>query len=86
MNVCFLNRSLTLRIVSGSLGLFADIDKMMHGTVTHVVDIGGRFALKLHGIGFENMTLVLYVGELINNAKYRRREPNRWVRVKGEFQ
>lgn len=70
MIVCFLNRSLILRIISGSLALFADIDKMMHGTVTQVVDIGGRFAAKCHGMGFENVNLVLYVSELINNAQY----------------
>ncbi|MGB7319987.1 MAG: hypothetical protein WA822_00600 [Albidovulum sp.] len=64
----------------------ADSDMMMHGAVTHVVDIGGRFAAKFHGMDFKNVNLILYVSELINNAQHRRREPNWWDRLTGVFQ
>lgn len=64
----------------------ANSDMMMHGAVTHVVDIGGRFAAKFHGMDFKNVNLILYVSELINNAQKRRREPSWWDRVTGVFQ
>ena len=64
----------------------ADSDMMMHGAVTHVVDIGGRFAAKFHGMNFKNVNLILYVSELINNAQHRRREPSLWDRLTGVFQ
>ena len=64
----------------------ADSDMMMHGAVTHVVDIGGRFAAKFHGMDFKNVNLILYVSELINNAQHRRRETSWWDRVTGVFQ
>lgn len=66
--------------------MIADSDMMMHGAVTHVVDIGGRFAAKFHGMDFKNLNLNLYVSELINNAQRRRREPSWWDRLKGAFQ
>jgi protein SCO1/2 len=47
---------------------------MMSAVVTHVTDIGGRFAAKFHGMNFKNVNLILYVSELINNAQYRKRE------------
>ncbi|SDF39040.1 protein SCO1/2 [Salipiger thiooxidans] len=64
----------------------ADSDMMMHGAVTHVVDIGGRFAAKFHGMNFKNVNLILYVSELINNAQHRRREPSLWDRLTGVSQ
>ncbi len=64
----------------------AKSDMMMHGAVTHVVDIGGRFAAKFHGMDFKNVNLILYVSELINNAQHRRREPSWWDRLTGVFQ
>lgn len=64
----------------------ADSDTMMHGAVTHVVDIGGRFAAKFHGMDFKNVNLILYVSELINNDQHRRREPSWWDRLTGVFQ
>lgn len=64
----------------------ADSDMMMHGAVTHVVDIGGRFAAKFHGMDFKNVNLILYVSELINNDQHRRREPSWWDRLTGVFQ
>lgn len=64
----------------------ADSDMMMHGAVTHVVDIGGRFAAKFHGMDFKNVNLILYVSELINNAQHRRRDPSWWDRVTRAFQ
>lgn len=66
--------------------MIADSDMMMHGAVTHVVDIGGRFAAKFHGMDFNNLNLILYVSELINNAQRRRREPSWWDRLKGALQ
>ncbi|MEQ9037163.1 MAG: SCO family protein [Silicimonas sp.] len=64
----------------------ADSDMMMHGAVTHVVDIGGRFAAKFHGMDFKNVNLILYVSELINNDQHRRREPSWWDQLTGVFQ
>lgn len=43
--------------------------QQMHGVVTHVIDRGGRFAAKFHGLRFEPVNLVLYVNGLINNAQ-----------------
>ena len=63
----------------------ADSDMMMHGAVTHVVDIGGRFAAKFHGMDFKNVNLILYVSELINNDQHRRREPSWWDQLRGGF-
>jgi protein SCO1/2 len=64
----------------------ADSDMMMHGAVTHVVDIGGRSAAKVHGMEFKNVNLILYVSELINNAQHRRQEPSWWDRLTEVFQ
>ena len=63
-----------------------DSDMMMHGAVTHVIDIGGRFAGKFHGMNFKNVNLTLYVSELINNAQHRRPERSWWDRLTGVFQ
>ena len=43
----------------------------LHGAVMHVIDIGGRFAAKFHGMEFKNTNAVLYVNGLINNAQHR---------------
>ena len=78
------------RLVARDYGLeftmTADSDMMMHGAVTHVVDIGGRFAAKFHGMDFKNVNLILYVSELINNAQHRRRERGWWDRLTGALQ
>lgn len=78
------------RLVARDYGLefttTADSDMMLHGAVTHVVDIGGRFAAKFYGMDFKNVNLILYVSELINNAQHRRRERSWWDRVTGVFQ
>ena len=63
----------------------ADSDMMMHGAVTHVIDVGGRFAGKFHGMEFSNVNLILYVSELLNNAQHRRRETGWWDRLTGAF-
>ena len=80
----------TTRLLARDFGLeftmTADSDMMMHGAVTHVLDIGGRFAAKFHGMEFKNVNLILYVSELINNAQHRRREPSWWDRLTGVFQ
>ena len=59
----------------------------MHGVVTHVIDRGGRWAAKFHGLRFDPVNLVLYVNELNNNAQARLREdePGWWDRVRGLF-
>ena len=80
----------TTRLLARDFGLeftmTADSDMMMHGAVTHVLDIGGRFAAKFHGMEFKNVNLILYVSELINNAQHRRRELSWWDRLTGVFQ
>jgi protein SCO1/2 len=63
----------------------ADSDMMVHGVVTHVIDIGGRFAGKFHGMNFKNVNLILYVSELLNNAQNRRLETGWWDRLTGVF-
>jgi protein SCO1/2 len=35
--------------------------QQMHGVVTHVIDRGGRFAAKFHGLRFDPLNLVMYV-------------------------
>ncbi len=62
-----------------------DTDMMMHAAVTHVIDIGGRFAGKFHGMNFKNVNLVLYVSELINNAQHRQRERGWFDWLTGAF-
>lgn len=43
--------------------------QQMHGVVTHVIDRGGRFAAKFHGLRFDPLNLVMYVNGLTNTAK-----------------
>ncbi|ORE91778.1 oxidoreductase [Stappia sp. 22II-S9-Z10] len=43
-----------------------DGGQQMHGVVTHVIDRGGRFAAKFHGLRFDPMNLVLYINGLTN--------------------
>jgi protein SCO1/2 len=43
--------------------------QQMHGVVTHVIDRGGRFAAKFHGLRFDPLNLVMYVNGLTNNVK-----------------
>lgn len=52
----------------------ASSDMMISAVVTHVTDIGGRFAGKFHGLNFKNVNLILYLSELINNAQHRKRK------------
>lgn len=40
----------------------------MHGVVTHVIDRGGRFAAKFHGLRFDPLNLVMYVNGLTNSV------------------
>ena len=64
-----------------------DDGQQMHGVVTHVIDRGGRFAAKCHGLRFEPLNLVLYINGL-TNAPYRPSKPTEagwWGRVKGLF-
>lgn len=58
-------------------------DQQMHGAVTHVIDRGGRFAAKFHGLRFDPMNVVLYVNGLSNNMqKPGREQPGWWERLK----
>ncbi|WP_437412949.1 SCO family protein [Sinorhizobium meliloti] len=60
-----------------------DDDQQMHGAVTHVIDRGGRFAAKFHGLRFDPMNMVLYINGLSNNVQKPRREmPGWWERLK----
>ena len=43
--------------------------QQMHGVVTHVIDRGGRFAAKFHGLRFDPLNLVMYVNGLTNNVE-----------------
>ena len=42
--------------------------QQMHGVVTHVIDRGGRFAAKFHGLRFDPLNLVMYVNGLTNSV------------------
>lgn len=46
-----------------------DNGQQMHGVVTHVIDRGGRFAAKFHGLRFDPLNLVMYVNGLTNNVE-----------------
>lgn len=60
----------------------------MHGVVTHIIDRGGRWAAKFHGLRFEPLNMVLYVNGLINAPPARKRNGNAslWDKLKGYFQ
>lgn len=61
--------------------------QQMHGIVTHVIDRGGRFAAKFHGLRFDPLNMVLYINGLTNNAqKPAETEPRLWDRLKSLFQ
>lgn len=44
--------------------------QQMHGVVTHVIDRGGRFAAKFHGLRFDPLNLVMYVNGLTNSVNW----------------
>ena len=46
-----------------------DDGQQMHGVVTHIIDRGGRFAAKFHGLEFDPVNLVLYVNGLTNRTQ-----------------
>lgn len=46
-----------------------DGGQQMHGVVTHVIDRGGRFAAKFHGLRFDPLNLVMYLNGLTNNVE-----------------
>ena len=61
--------------------------QQMHGIVTHIIDRGGRFAAKFHGLRFDPLNMVLYVNGLINNSgKPIKTEPGWRDRLKSLFQ
>ncbi|TDQ06539.1 protein SCO1/2, partial [Phyllobacterium brassicacearum] len=55
-----------------------------HGIVTHVIDRGGRFAAKFHGLRFDPLNMVLYINGLTNPSKPP--QPGLWARLKALFQ
>jgi len=62
--------------------------QQMHGAVTHVIDRGGRFAAKFHGLRFEPLNLVLYINGLTNapSRPSRPAETGWWDSIKRLFQ
>jgi protein SCO1/2 len=45
-----------------------DDGQQMHGLVTHIIDKGGRYAARFHGLKFGSVNTVLYISGLIDNA------------------
>lgn len=41
--------------------------QQMHGVVTHIIDRGGRFAAKFHGLKVDPLNVVLYINGLTNS-------------------
>lgn len=68
---------------------FAPLDdgQQLHGVVTHVIDRGGRFAAKFHGLRFEPVNLVLYINGLINARSHSEKpsEASWWDTIRGLF-
>jgi protein SCO1/2 len=63
-----------------------DDGQQMHGAVTHVIDRGGRFAAKFHGLRFDPLNMVVYINGLTNNIrKPSKPEPGWWGRLKAMF-
>ncbi|MDK1489835.1 SCO family protein [Sinorhizobium sp. 7-81] len=58
--------------------------QQMHGIVTHVIDRGGRFAAKFHGLRFDPQNMVLYLEGLADPSKSL--EPGVWGRLRSLFQ
>lgn len=59
----------------------------MHGVVTHVIDLGGRFAAKFHGLRFDPLNMVLYINGLTNTVQIPERpEPIWWDQLRSLFQ
>ena len=44
-----------------------DDGAQIHGVVTHIIDRGGRFAAKFHGLKFNKTNLIIYINGLINS-------------------
>jgi protein SCO1/2 len=61
-----------------------DSGQQMHGVVTHVIDRGGRFAAKFHGLRFDPLNLVLYINGLTNapHGSNTTAQTGWWERVK----
>ena len=45
----------------------AENDQETEGVVTHIIDKGGRFAAKFHGLKFGPINLILYISGIIDN-------------------
>ena len=59
----------------------------VHGVVTHIIDIDGRWAANFHGLRFAPLNMVLYINGLTNNVRAPKgpTEINLWDRVKRMF-
>jgi len=59
--------------------------QQMHAAVTHVIDRGGRFAAKFHGLRFDPLNLLLYLNGLANAPSERLSavQDGWWSRFKG---
>lgn len=64
-----------------------DDGQQMHGVVTHIIDRGGRFAAKFHGLRFDPLNLVMYINGLTNNVERPETAPEGgfWRRLKDWF-
>lgn len=61
--------------------------QQMHGVVTQVIDRGGRFAARFHGLRFDPMNLVLYVNGLTNAPEHSEKpgQTSWWDSIGGMF-
>lgn len=63
-----------------------DDGQQLHGVVTNVIDRGGRFAAKFHGLRFDPLNLVLYLNALSNDTRRKELvEPSWWQRLQSWF-
>jgi protein SCO1/2 len=63
-----------------------DDGQQLHGVVTNVIDRGGRFAAKFHGLRFDPLNLVLYLNALSNDTRPKELvEPSWWQRLQSWF-
>jgi protein SCO1/2 len=70
----------TTRRLAEEYGLkfeLVDDEQQMHGIVTHVIDRGGRFAARFHGMRFDPLNMVLYINGLANDPQNPAQRPER---------
>jgi len=64
-----------------------DDGAQVHGVVTHVIDMSGRWRANFYGLRFDPTNMVLFVNALTNDTAKPHGEsaPTMWERVKGLF-